>query len=431
MILGTYLLFISGSVALLKLLRRNKRYYYRTNHFVSVSGMFYRMKRNGAGLASICILSTMVLVMISSTACLYIGAGDALRGRFPRDIAVETSIDEPDIPAEIGSTVQTVLDGAGARADNLLDYRYLSFTALMDGDELRLEQAQENLIGTISRMVNVYVVPAEDYERLSGRKLTVGEGEVAVYEDGISVGDTAAIGGVSRRVSEKLDAFAGAGTNATSVTGSIYLFVPRADMRTYYEAQKAAYGKNASHYRYYYGFDLPLDRTSQATLAQSIRTGLDRAAPNARVEGAAETWDDFLGIYGGLLYLGLLLGLTFVLAAVLIMYYKQVTEGYEDNARFDILKKVGMTDGEIRKTIHSQVLTVFALPLAAAAMHVAFAFPMVEKLLRIFNLTDVRLFLTVTAATILVFAAFYVTAYLATSRAYLAIIDGSMNRMGA
>jgi putative ABC transport system permease protein len=147
------------------------------------------------------------------------------------------------------------------------------------------------------------------------------------------------------------------------------------------------------------------------------------------VQSAAESWDDFLGIYGGLLFLGLLLGLTFILAAVLIMYYKQVTEGYEDNERFDILKKVGMTGREIRKTINSQVLTVFTLPLIAAAVHMAFAFPMVAKLLKVFSLTNVPLFATVTGATMLLFAVFYVMAYLATSKAYLAIVSGMNGRL--
>ncbi len=429
-ILGTYLLFISGSVALLKLLRRNKRYYYRTSHFVSVSGMFYRMKRNGAGLASICILSTMVLVMISATTCLYAGAGDAMRVRFPRNIVIETDTAGPEVPPAVEAAVRAALEEAGTRAENLLDYRYLSFSAIADGDRLELDGAGSDLAGTLGRLVRVCAVPAEDYTRLSGRALILQEGEVAVYEKGLKAGDAITIGGFSRRVGEKLDAFVGAEADAMSVVDSLYVFVPSAeDMRALYEAQKAAYGKNASAYHYYYGFDLPLDRPAQAALAETIAARLETASPGSRVEGAAGSWDDFLGIYGGLLFLGLLLGLTFVLAAGMIMYYKQVTEGYEDNARFDILKKVGMTDREIRKAINSQVLTVFALPLAAAALHMAFAFPMVAKMLKVFNLTNISLFLSVTAATILVFAALYVAAYLTTARAYLAIVRGAGGRI--
>ena len=428
-ILGTYLCFISGSVALLKLLRRSKRYYYRTNHFVSVSGMFYRMKRNGAGLASICVLSTMVLVMISSTTCLYLGAGDALRERFPRNISVTTDADTPDVPAPVEAAAQKELDRAGLRAENVLAFRYLSFSALQDGDNLTPDNDADGLERASGRFCRVYIVPAADYTAVSGKALILQEGEAAVYLKGTTVGDKLNIGGISYRVGERLNSFAGEDADVMSITDSVYVFVPDIDdMKALYGMQKKVYGKNASSYNHYYAFDVSADSEAQIALSKAIQEDLKSASPASHVEGAAELWDQFIGIYGGLLFLGLLLGLTFILAAGLIMYYKQVSEGYEDNARFDILKKVGMTGREIRKTINSQVLTVFALPLIAAAVHVTFAFPMVAKLLRVFSLTNVPLFLMVTAATILVFAALYVAAYLATSRAYLAIVSGARDR---
>lgn len=422
-ILGTYLCFISGSVALLKLLRRNKRYYYQTRHFVSVSGMFYRMKRNGAGLASICILSTMVLVMISSTTCLYLGADDALRVRFPRNISVSTDTDTPEPPAPVGAAVQKELDKAGLRAENVLAFRYLSFSARQDGDSLTPGA------GEGGRYCRVYVVPAEDYASVSGKALILQEGEAAVFTKGTTVGDKLDIGGISYRVGEKLNSFEGEAAEAMFVADSVYVFVPGLDdMKALYDMQEQVYGKSASSYNHYYAFDVSAGRDAQTALSQALREDLKGRSASSLVEGAAESWGDFIGIYGGLLFLGLMLGLTFILAAGLIMYYKQVTEGYEDNARFDILKKVGMTGREIRQTINSQVLTVFALPLAAAAVHMAFAFPMVAKMLKVFGLTNTPLFLDVTAATILVFAALYVAAYLATSRAYLAIVSGASDR---
>jgi putative ABC transport system permease protein len=428
-ILGTYLLFISGSVALLKLLRRNKRYYYRTNHFVSVSGMFYRMKRNGAGLASICILSTMVLVMISSTTCLYVGADDALRERFPRNISVATDTQSPETPPAVEAAAAKALSGAGVAAENLLSYCYLSFSATLEGEALEIGGGADGLARAAGAHCRVYVVPAADYEAVSGRSLNLGDGEIAAFPKGMSVGGNLVIGGRRYRVREVLDAFEGDETEATDVTGSVYVFVKDAEMRALYDAQKQVFGKNASDYNHYYGFDLPLDRAAQAALAAALRAELKEASPISQVQSAAESWDDFLSLYGGLLFLGLLLGLTFILAAVLIMYYKQVTEGYEDNERFDILKKVGMTGREVRKTINSQVLTVFSLPLAAAAVHLAFAFPMVSKLLQVFNLANVPLFMAVTGATIALFALFYVGAYLVTSRAYLAIVGGMNGRL--
>ena len=424
-ILGTYLCFIAGSVALLKLLRRNKRYYYQTSHFVSVSGMFYRMKRNGAGLASICILSTMVLVMISSTTCLYLGADDALLTRFPRNIAVTTDTKTPEVPQVVEDAVKKELENAGTRAGRRMAYRYLSFSAIQDGDSLTPDAQADGLARAGSDFVRVYIVPANDYTNVSGRALILQDGEAAVFTKGVTVGENLNIGGISFRVGERLDAFEGDEADAMSITDSVYVFVPGiTDMAALYEMQKAVYGKNASDYNHYYAFDVPLGRDAQIALTGAIREDLKKTSPDSHVEGAAELWGEFIGIYGGLLFLGLLLGLTFVLAAVLIMYYKQVTEGYEDNARFDILKKVGMTGREIRRTINSQVLTVFALPLAAAAVHMAFAFPMVSKLLKVFNLTNVNLFASMTVATILVFGLFYVLSYLATSRAYLSIVSG-------
>ena len=429
-ILGTYLLFISGSVALLKLLRRNKRYYYKTNHFVSVSGMFYRMKRNGAGLASICILSTMVLVMISSTTCLYIGVDDAMRERFPRNIAITADTKSPDEPRAVEAAAVKALSGAGVAGVNLLKFGYLSFSATLEGETLKLGGDLDGLQIAGGRACRVYVIPEADYEAISGRALNLGEGEIAAFPKGVSIGESLAIGNRTYRVREVLNAFEGANADAMSVMDCVYVFVrDQAEMGAVYDMQKGFFGKNASDYNHYYGFDVPLDRAAQKTLTAAIRAELKGTLPDSRVEGAAELWDEFIGIYGGLLFLGLLLGLTFILAAVLIMYYKQVTEGYEDNERFDILKKVGMTGREVRKTINSQVLTVFSLPLAAAAVHMAFAFPMVSQLLRVFSLTNVSLFMTVTGATIALFALLYVGAYLVTSRAYLAIVSGMNGRL--
>lgn len=429
-ILGTYLLFISGSVALLKLLRKNRRYYYQTNHFVSVSGMFYRMKRNGAGLASICILSTMVLVMISSTTCLYIGADDALRERFTRNIAITADTKSPDEPEAVEAATVKALSGAGVAGVNLLKFRYLSFNATLEGETLKLGGGSDGLQIAGARFCRVYIVPAADYEALSGRALNLDEGEIAAFPKGVSVGESLTVGNRAYRVREVLDAFEGENADAMSVMDCVYVFVrDQAEMGAVYDMQKQFFGKDASDYNHYYGFDVPPDRAAQVALTAAIRAELKGTLPDSRVEGAAELWDEFIGIYGGLLFLGLTLGLTFILAAVLIMYYKQVTEGYEDNERFDILKKVGMTGREVRKTINSQVLTVFSLPLAAAAVHMAFAFPMVSKLLKVFSLSNTPLFLTVTGATIAVFAALYVGAYLITSRAYLAIVSGMNGRL--
>jgi putative ABC transport system permease protein len=425
-ILGSYLLFISGSVALLKILRRNKRYYYRTNHFVSVSGMFYRMKRHGAGLASICILSTMVLVMISSTTCLYAGMEDAMRVQFPRNFEIYVDTEGPKTPAAVEAAVLKATGEMGLIPEQVIAYRSLSFSAYEDGGALKLGNGPAALAASGGRFIRVHAVPAEDYTRMNGGALILQSGEAAVYADGVDVGETVDIGGVRFRVGKRLGDFVGADLNPVSVTPDLYVFVPdEKDMLALYDAQAAAYGKNASAFRYRYSFDVAADRDAQIALYKALETGLRDAMGAFSLRSMADAWNEFLGVYGGLLFLGILLGFTFVLAAVLIMYFKQITEGYEDSQRFDILKKVGMTRREIQKTINSQVLTVFALPLLAAAVHMAFAFPMVAKILAAFGLINTGLFLSVTAITILVFALVYVAAYLMTSRAYLAIVGGA------
>ena len=427
-ILGTYLMFISGSVALLKMLRRNKRYYYRTNHFVSVSGMFYRMKRNGAGLASICILSTMVLVMISSTTCMYIGADDALRKRYPRNIIVQSRSQTPEIPAAVEPGVTKCLEETGINAENIVAYRFFSSSMYLKGNVLSPDDSVEGFMINGGQFCRLYVILAEDYEKSQGQKLNLKKGEVAVYSRDVTIGKNLIIGNTQYRVGEKLEQFSEENLGTASSLSSIFLFVPSLDeMQSLYRLQKEFFGENAALYSFLYGFDVTLNQDAQVALISAIRTALKDKAPGLSVEGAAESWDDFISLYGGLLFLGLLLGLTFILAAVMIMYYKQVTEGYEDNERFDIMKKVGMTEREVRKIINSQVLTVFALPLAAATVHMAFAFPMVSNLLRVFSLTNVTLFALVTGATIILFAVFYVAAYLATSRAYLSIVGGMNN----
>jgi len=423
-ILGTYLLFISGSVALLKALRRNKRYYYKLNHFISVSGMFYRMKRNGAGLASICILSTMVLVMISTTTCLYVGAEDAMRSQYPRDVGVSVSADDLAVPPAVDEAARAALKGAGAEAEGLLQYRYFSCAAYERDGALGFDGS-----GVDAQYRSLYVVSLPDYPNRAN--LALNPGEIAVYASGTAPGDTLSIGGETYRVRHRLsEGVEGLTSNSVNIVEHLLVVMPTdGDVRALYERFKASAGPLDHPFTFYYGFDLGADRALQAEVAKEIRATLDGELTGLRVDSTAEKWDDFIGIYGGLLFLGFLLGFTFVVAAALIMYYKQVTEGYEDNERFDILKRVGMTVREIRAAINSQVLTVFALPLAAAACHMAFAFPMVAKMLRAFGLNNVPLFMMTSAATFVVFALMYALAYRATSKAYLGIVGGMNGRI--
>ena len=438
-VVATYLLFVAGSVALCRLLQRNKKYYYKTNHFVSVSSMVYRMKRNGAGLASICILCTMVLVMISSTSCLYIGIEDSIRNRYPRNINLDGMVDTltDERLDQVRALTEETVERYDATMSNVLDYRVAGFVGIQREDHIVLENTFQNSYN-VEDMANtwqVFVAPLEDYNKLMGKHEELVPGEALVFttkEDSYDY-DTLTLGnGMILSVAGQVDSFADNGVDAMQIVPSIYLFVPdfSSVMDRLGEMSEGSDQFISPHW--FYGFDLNCDDETQKSIAQDLQKGLrdmeiaggEDTYFHVLLEAAAQERADTYGIYGGLFFLGILLGVVFILAAVLIIYYKQICEGYEDQSRFDIMQKVGMTKVEIRKSINSQVLTVFFLPLVMAGVHLAFAFPLIRKLLLLLGLTNVWLFATVTVISFLAFALFYVFIYRLTSRSYFRIVSG-------
>ena len=439
-ILGTYLVFISGSVAFLKLLQKNKRYYYRPNHFVSVSSMTYRMKKNGAGLASICILSTMVLVMISATLCLYAGAEKSLRSMYPRDLIVETYSLDQNAENTVLAAVEETLESHGIAGRNQLQYHYLASAVMQKGNEICFDPEEINSMAAATDMRELMVVPLEDYNSLMGTEEQLQEGEALIYvtKKGEFTGDTISLDGEETwKIKKQADGFVQNGIDSQQVIPTVYLFLGEEDFQKVldlFHRLEKKYSENTyasvNVQHSYYGIDIEGGDELQMAVKEDLEQRiagivLDKQEfPAVIVDCVAENRADFYGLYGGIFFLGALLGLVFILGTVLIVYYKQITEGYEDQARFTILKKVGMTGREIKKSINSQVLTVFFLPLLAAGIHTAFAFPMVQKLLRLLGLTDVKLFLLVNIGCFLVFSVFYAAVYLATSRSYYRIVSG-------
>lgn len=440
-IIATYLLFIAGSVSFCKLLQKNKKYYYKTHHFISVSSMTYRMKRNGAGLASICILCTMVLVMVSSTTCLYIGMEDSLRARYPRNINLDMTFDSLEKMNEgtadqIRQASEETAAQYGQDLSRVLNYRVAGLVGCIMGNQIFLDESSltEFDWNGYSNVWQVFIVPLEDYNRLMGQNETLEKGEALVYttkgagygEDTISIGN-----GEALRVKKEVDDFADNGVDAMQMIPSIYIFVP--DFETV--AAPLLGEKNITtgtvSLHWFYGFDLSCEEEEQIAIAEDLRNylrqmELENGADwlSASLESVEENRSAFFGLYGGLFFLGVLLGIVFLFAAVLIMYYKQISEGYEDQSRFEIMQKVGMNKREIKKSINSQILTVFFLPLLAAGVHLCFAFPLIYRLLALFNLTNLLLLILVTAVCYLIFALFYVAIYRVTSYAYYSIVSG-------
>lgn len=424
-IAGTYLCFISASVAILKLLKKSKRYYYRSNHFVSVSNMIFRMRRNGAGLASICIILTMILVMLSSTLCLRLGCEDALRTRFPEQFRVEAYAgDDFTTDLDPKKAAEDFLSRKGLTPTKLIGYTYDFAILGKEGNVLRLVNSLTGDSQNVTTFL-AQVMSLQDFNTRCDKDETLASDEVLlVGKRSLFPENTLDLDGVAQyRVKDIFSTSNLRGEAAILAANACYVVLPtQADVdafRLYAQEQCSAQGADVYFIRYAVcGFDLDLTDSEQETLFREM----DAAIDNMAVECRALDRMDFLALYGGLLFLGLLLGLTFLMAAVLIIYYKQVSEGYEDAGRFRILMDVGMTDREIRKSINSQLLTVFFLPLLVAALHTAFALPIISLLLTGFGFHNTLLYYLISGGVFLLTCLLYTAIYSATSRTYYNIV---------
>ena len=420
-ILGTYLLFITGITAMLKLLKKNKGYYYQTRHFISVSGMIYRMKQNAAGLSVICLLSTAVLVMLSSTVSLYVGLDDVMRNRFKRDYVVTVYDYSDDTAAKTDGIVESVLKDAGETAKGLVSYRYVSFAAVDTGDGY--EVREENL-ADYNSLDYLFFMTLEDYNRISGQNVSLRDDQVMVLADGMRYDrDTFSIFGRRYDVAGLKGQTVEDGMDAMGSVGSLHIVLPNFSQLEEMEKKQAeAYGEAKSRPIYYVAFDAGDGKEGSARLYKDLEERLNGLGLTCRLESAAMERGSFFSLYGGLFFVGLFLGTLFVMATVLIIYYKQISEGYEDKKRFEIMQNVGLSAREIKSAIRSQVLTMFFLPLVTAAVHICFAFPMIARLLALLNLRNVGLFAVSTAGAVLLFAVFYGVIYGVTSKKYYEIV---------
>lgn len=422
-IIGTYLLFTAGSIALLKILRKNRKYYYRTRHFVSVSGMIYRMKQNAVGLANICVLSTMVLVMVSTTTSLMIGMEDVVRERYPADIMVYFKEDAPQGNQAYIEAIRALQRERGLAVKNEMAYLYLGLSA---SHEYKYEESHEiGVTSALDSMDELFLITLDDYNAVMKERKTLEEGEVMVYSNRTSYDlPVFKLLGREYRVAEKLDSFVGNGQYSANMSNTIYIVVPdREALLEIYDAQRELLGENARGIRQVYGFDMDADEEEQNAFYNDLLDCMAQNGISAVTEARAEAKSSFISLYGGLFFIGVFLGVLFVMATVLIIYYKQISEGYDDRERFSIMQKVGMSRDEVKSAIHSQVVTVFFLPLIVAGIHVTAAFPLISKLLVLMQLTNTKLFIACTGACFLVFAVMYVFVYNLTARTYYRIVS--------
>ena len=422
-IIGTYMLFTAGSIALLKILRKNKKYYYKTKHFTSISGMIYRMKQNAVGLANICILSTAVLVMVSSTSSLMLGMQDVIATRYPDDFIVYSNETSEERAYESFDAIRELQEEQNLNVTSEREYRYLVFPAFINGDTF--EVTRDANFSSLGNLNNLIFVSLSDYNRVMGTDKTLAEDEILVYSDRLQFDyPTLKIFDREYSVKEKIDEFIGNGLIVAVAANTQFIVLPDGtDIEELYALQKEALSDGASEIQYYYGFNSDADEETQRAFYRTLLEDYAGHGYEGTIESKADSRSEFVGLYGGFFFIGIFLGILFIMATVLIIYYKQISEGYDDKQRYEIMQKVGMTHQEIKNSIHSQVLTVFFLPLIVAGIHIAVAFPIITKLLALLNLLNVQLFLTCTVVCYVVFAVMYLLIYLLTARTYYKIVS--------
>ena len=421
-IFGTYLIFMAVSITVLKLMKNNKTFYYKPKNFISVSGLLYRMKRNAVGLANICILSTMVLVTMGTTSALYAGSEDAYNTRFPRDIIINGYRSTEGKLAEIEKNVKKATQDAGVETKDLVSYNMLNVVGRLNGTEINYES---EFTGSFDKIKTIVVLELKDYNKVSKEQKTLNAGETLLFIDkkGKYEANEITVQGVNLKIKEKLTDFPGAlGTAAANIMDTYYVVVKdNADVKKIESAlkKKLNISDGEGEIFNYVGFNIS-DKSKEAKVIENFKQ-LEKEG-NINIEGKAENETNFKGFYASFLFIGVFISMIFVVSQVVIMYYKQISEGYEDKGKFGIMRKVGLTDRQIKQSIRSQVLMIFFAPLAIATLHTVVAYPFIEKILKLFLATDNNVFLIALAVTIAVFAVFYLIVYLITSRIYYRII---------
>lgn len=433
-IIGTFALFTAGSIALLKLLRNNKKFYYNKRHFMAVSGMLYRMKQNAAGLASICILSTMVLVVISTTVSMYVGIQDELMASYPNDVCVTVDYNSViDKSSEIEKAIFDEIDSAEVK--NKKAFSYLSVFVGQKGDNFTTDK--EHL--SFQNSYLFYILSKDDFiKRDNSFKDKIGnisKGEAVVVLNKKYDKKDIKIFGKNYKVNKSFEHMEDNDLYMISTLNGLgYIILDNDEsVQELYDMQEKMLGKGANYYTNKIRFDFKSGNKKQKAAAykkiDNVVKKYFKENKNDKkeissywVESRQENEQNFYLLYGGLFFLGIFLGTMFLMVTVMIIFYKQITEGYDDRERYQILEKVGMSSREVKDTIKSQIRIVFVLPIFAAAVHVTAAFPMVNRILKMLNLNNEKLFAGCLAATIIVFAVIYYLVFKVTSRAYYKIV---------
>ena len=430
---GTYLLFTAGSIVILKFLRRRKSFYYRTGNFISISGMLYRMKQNAIGLASICILSTGVLLMISMTVSIYFGMNDIMLNRYPYDVDMSvTSISEEECQTAIEAFEKAIADNK-VPVEKSVEEIYLDIVCSKNGDQILIKPA--NTIRNSDSVLVLSLLDQAEYERLTGISANLNDGEIfawypsAVQKDSVTVDETEF---TVKKWLDKNPLTCG----EDAVSDNAVLVVTDEDFKKFDEMRTEMYkGVSSAPAGEDLTLHLGLDITGSETDKIDFGTPVMEAVKDLRKNGGLsenswitsgirqQEYESYYADNGSLLFIGIFLGSLFLMGTAMIIYYKQISEGYEDQKRFEIMQKVGLSRREVRSSVRRQILMVFFLPLLMAMLHITMAFPMIRRMLLLFGMTNTKLFIGCTAGTVLIFAVVYGLIYLMTARSYYHIVE--------
>lgn len=430
---GTYLLFTAGSIVILKFLRRRKSFYYRTGNFISISGMLYRMKQNAIGLASICILSTGVLLMISMTVSIYFGMNDIMLNRYPYDVDMSvTSISEDECQTAIEAFEKAIADNK-VPVEKSVEEIYLDIVCSKNGDQILIKPA--NTIRNSDSVLVLSLLNQAEYERLTGISANLNDGEIfewypsAVQKDSVTVDETEF---TVKKWLDKNPLTCG----EDAVSDNAVLVVTDEDFKKFDEMRTEMYkGVSSAPAGEDLTLHLGLDITGSETDKIDFGTPVMEVVKDLKKNGGLsenswitsgirqQEYESYYADNGSLLFIGIFLGSLFLMGTAMIIYYKQISEGYEDQKRFEIMQKVGLSRREVRSSVRRQILMVFFLPLLMAMLHITMAFPMIRRLLLLFGMTNTKLFIGCTAGTVLIFAVVYGLIYLMTARSYYHIVE--------
>ncbi|GFI44859.1 ABC transporter permease protein YxdM [Lachnospiraceae bacterium] len=422
-ITGTYMLFTATSTVLLKTLQRQKNYYYKPKHFINISNMLYRMRQNAVGLANICIMSTMVLVMVSTTSSLVIGMDNIIKTQYPNDFDIYIDETAPERRKEAYDYIRQLQRMENLNVTEETYYSYLMVSAVYG--QGRFTPVPAGTVTGESGGASFIFVSLDDYNITMHTDKTLTDGEILVYSNRKNFGNgPLRIFGKNYTVKETLVQALGNRMIAENEANSYLVVVPKIEeIYSLYECQREALGDMAANICSFYGFDTDMGEMGQENFYNILMDSFAKQEYQGTVESKADAKANQTGMYGGFFFIGMFFGILFTVAMVLIIYYKQISEGYDDKERFAIMQKVGMSRKEVKSTINSQVQTVFFLPVIVAGIHVAAAFPMIARILLNLNLRNTGLYVTNTIICYLMFAVLYFLVYLLTAKIYYEIIE--------